>query len=64
MKRVDWEEEGKGEDGFDTEERMLNETCADARTKGEYATSFSCIFRKVEIEEPAQKRGFIHSTNF
>ena len=49
MKRVDWEEEGKGEDGFDMEERMLNKTCADARTKGEYATSFSCIFKKVQI---------------
>ena len=38
---------------FDTEERMLNEACADARTKGEYATLFSCMFRKVEIEERA-----------
>lgn len=26
---------------FDAEERVLNETCADERTKGNYATSFS-----------------------
>ena len=33
-------------------ERVLNEPCADARTKGNDVTS-SCIFRKAEIEEYA-----------
>ena len=38
---------------FDAKARVLNETCADARTKGNDVTSSSCIFRKAEIEEYA-----------
>ena len=38
---------------FDAKERMLNETGADARTKGNDVTSSSCILWKAEIEEYA-----------